>query len=308
MTNQAANTVSAYIIGSTGALTPVLGSPFATGTVPTAVTADPLGNFAYVANEIDNTVSAYTIGSNGALTPVLGSPFATGQSPCSVTVDPTGLFVYVTNYTGKSVSAYNILANGALTPVPGSPFAAGTNPCSVTVDPTGSYAYVTNQGDNTMSAYGIGSNGALTPLSGSPFTGTNFPFSVPVTPIPFAASTSSFETEAGTPPTFTLSNTFTLGRNSTGINPVSQQVILRIDTFAVTIPPNNFNRQTNGTFTFDGIINNVTYKVTIAPLGSNSFKLSAKASGKDLSTLGKNVSIALMVGGNAGTSTASHKQ
>jgi len=216
--------------------------------------------------------------------------------------------VYVTNELGNSVSAYSILANGALTPVTGSPFAAGAEPYSVAVDPTGTYAYVTNAEDNTMSAYVIGSNGSLTPLSGSPFTGLNLPNSVAVSPIPFATSTSSFETEAGTPPTFTLSDTFTLGRNSTGINPVSQQVILRIDTFAVTIPPNNFNRQTNGTFTFDGIINQVTYKVTIAPLGSNSFKLSAKATGQDLSTLGKNVSIVLMVGGNTGTSTASHKQ
>jgi 6-phosphogluconolactonase (cycloisomerase 2 family) len=308
VTNENANTVLAYKIGSNGALTPVTGSPFATGGLPNSVTVDPVGNFAYVANIGDNTVSAYSIGSNGALTPVSGSPFAAGQSPSSVTVDPTGLFVYVTNELGNSVSAYSILANGALTPVTGSSFAAGAEPYSVAVDPTGTYAYVTNAEDNTMSAYVIGSNGSLTPLSGSPFTGLNLPNSVAVSPIPFATSTSSFETEAGTPPTFTLSDTFTLGRNSTGINPVSQQVILRIDTFAVTIPPNNFNRQTNGTFTFDGIINQVTYKVTIAPLGSNSFKLSAKATGQDLSTLGKNVSIVLMVGGNTGTSTASHKQ
>jgi DNA-binding beta-propeller fold protein YncE len=267
-----------------------------------------VGNFAYVASEIDNTVSAYSIGSNGALTPVSGSPFANPQAPNSVTVDPTGLFVYVTNYEGNSVSAYSILSNGALTPVPGSPFAAGKNSCSVTIDPTGSYAYVTNQGDNTMSAYGIGSNGALSPISGSPFTGLNFPFSVPVSPTPFATATTSFETEAGTPPTFTLSDTFTLGRNSTGIDPVTQQVTLRIDTFAVTIPAYKFNLLTNGTFNFDGTINKVTYKVTIAPLGSNSFKLSAKGTGQDLSTLGKNVPIVLMVGGNTGTSTASHKQ
>jgi 6-phosphogluconolactonase len=307
-TNENANEVSAFKIGSNGALTPVTGSPFATGDLPNGLTVDPVGNFAYVANIGDNTVSAYSIGSNGSLTPVSGSPFATGQAPSSVTVNPTGLFVYVTNEGGNSVSAYSILANGALTPVPGSPFAAGQEDYSVAVDPTGTYAYVANAADNSMSAYVIGSNGALTPLSGSPFTGMNLPNSVAVTPIPFASSTSSFETEAGTPPTFTLSNTFTLGRNSTGINPVTQQVTLRIDTFAVTIPPNKFNLQTNGTFKFSGIVNNVTYAVTIAPLGSNSFKLSAKGTGKDLSTLGKNVSIALMVGGNAGTSTTSHQQ
>ena len=82
--------MSAYKIGSTGALTPVTGSPFATGNSPYSLTVDPVGNFAYVANDQDNTVSAYSIGSNGALTPVSGSPFATGQYPTSVTVDPTG--------------------------------------------------------------------------------------------------------------------------------------------------------------------------------------------------------------------------
>jgi hypothetical protein len=75
-----------------------------------------------------------------------------------------------------------------------------------------------------------------------------------------------------------------------------------------TIPANKFNLLADGTFKFRGIINKVTYTVTIAPLGSNSFKLSAKAPGQDLTTLGKTVSIALIVGGNAGTNTASHKQ
>jgi 6-phosphogluconolactonase len=302
------NTVSAYKIGSTGALTPVKGSPFATGNSPFSLAVDPVDNFAYVTNDDDNTVSPYSIGSNGALTPISGSPFATGQSPTSVTVDPTGLFVYVVNDGDNTVSAYGILRNGALTPVTGSPFAAGEEPYWLAVDPTGSYAYVTNSGDNNMSAYAIASNGALTPLSGSPLGGMSMPEVVNFSPIPFATSTASFETEAGTPPTFTLSNTFTLGWNNIGIDPVTQQVTLRIDTFAVTIPANKFKLQTNGTFKFDGIINKVTYKVTIAPLGSNSFKLSAKGTGQDLSTLGKNVSIALMVGGNAGTSTASHKQ
>ena len=110
-----------------------------------------------------------------------------------------------------------------------------------------------------MSAYTIGSNGALTPISGSPFTGLNLPLSVVVSAIPFASSTSSFETEAGTPPTFTLDDTFTLGRNSTGIDPVTQQVTLRIDTFAVTIPANKFNLLTDGTFRFAGTINKVKY-------------------------------------------------
>jgi hypothetical protein len=162
-----------------------------------------------------------------------------------------------------------------------------------------------------MSAYTIGSNGALAPISESPFTGLNQPVSVAVIPIPFATSTTSLKTKAGTsgtPPTFTLDDTFTLGRNSTGIDPATQQVTLRIDTFAVTIPAHKFKGRTGGSFHFVGIINNVLYQVAIAPLGNNMFKLSAEGTYQDLSTLGKQVPIALMVGGNSGTSTATHKQ
>src|SRR5204863_6947708 len=60
--NQTDNTVSAYTINAgTGALTPVAGSPFATGTGPFSVTVAPSGAFAYVANSGSNNVSAYTI-------------------------------------------------------------------------------------------------------------------------------------------------------------------------------------------------------------------------------------------------------
>jgi Lactonase, 7-bladed beta-propeller len=63
--------VSGYAIDpTTGALTPIKGSPFAAGILPTSVAVDPTGKFAYVANSNSNTVSAYSIGADGSLTPV----------------------------------------------------------------------------------------------------------------------------------------------------------------------------------------------------------------------------------------------
>ena len=189
--NDATNDVSAYSIGANGALTPVAGSPFATGMTPFSVAVSPTAKFAYVANDTSNNVSAYNIGADGALTQLtsLGSPFAAGTNPISVAVDPTGKFAYVANNGSNNVSAYNIGANGALTPVPGSPFTAGTNPFSVAVDPTGKFAYVANQFGHlssligNISAYSIGANGALTPVPGSPFAaGRNGPLSVAVDP------------------------------------------------------------------------------------------------------------------------------
>ena len=79
--NEGGNTVSAYSIGAGGTLTPVPGSPFATGTKPLAVAVDPKGKFAYVANYDDNTVSAYSIGATGALTPVKRFALHSGDPP-----------------------------------------------------------------------------------------------------------------------------------------------------------------------------------------------------------------------------------
>ena len=82
------NTVSGYSIDrKTGALTPVPGSPFATGILPFSVAVDPMAQFAYVTNRNSNTVSGYSIDrKTGALTPVPGSPFPTGDFPVSVAI------------------------------------------------------------------------------------------------------------------------------------------------------------------------------------------------------------------------------
>jgi 6-phosphogluconolactonase len=53
--------VSGYTIDATsGALTAVAGSPFATDLSPACVAVDPSGKFAYVANQ-NRTVSAFTV-------------------------------------------------------------------------------------------------------------------------------------------------------------------------------------------------------------------------------------------------------
>ena len=75
------------INASSGALTPVAGSPFAAGTTPTYVAVDFTGKFAYVTNSGSNNISAFKINaSSGALTSVAGSPFATGNAPYGIAV------------------------------------------------------------------------------------------------------------------------------------------------------------------------------------------------------------------------------
>lgn len=187
----AAGTVSAYTInGSTGALTAVAGSPFATGNGPRSLSVDPSGQFAYVTNSEADSVTAYAISrSTGALTAVAGSPFAAGSFPDSVTVDPSGKFAYVANYGDNTISAYTInRSTGALTTVTSSPFAAGITPSWVTVDPSGHFAYVADVCDSspnclagTVSAYTINrSTGALSAVAGSPFAAGRGPYSLAI--------------------------------------------------------------------------------------------------------------------------------
>ena len=77
------NLVSAYSIGSNGALTPVPGSPFGEDAAvgPVSVAVDPTAKFAYVANRFGSDISVYSIGSNGALTPFQARPLQRDTNP-----------------------------------------------------------------------------------------------------------------------------------------------------------------------------------------------------------------------------------
>ena len=119
-------------------LTPVAGSPFASGgTTPLELALDPMGKFLYTANVNSGNVSGLTVNSTtGVLTLMAGSPFAAAASakPHGVAVDSSGKFVYSGNGTGGNVSGFNINATtGVLTPVTGTPFAAGTQPAGIVV-------------------------------------------------------------------------------------------------------------------------------------------------------------------------------
>ncbi len=185
------NDVSGYTINATtGALTPIPGSPISAGLEPVSVAVDPTGKFVYVANfSAGSGVSGYTINAtSGALTSIPGSPFPDGVTPHSAAVDPTGRFAYVVDFQDGNVSGYTINATtGVLTPIPGSPFPAGVFPQSVALDPTGKFGYVANiengfHGD--ISAYMINATtGALMPIPGSPFAAGLEPASVAVHPM-----------------------------------------------------------------------------------------------------------------------------
>ena len=243
VTNYGANSVSAYALDdSTGMLTEVRGSPFATGIQPAGVAVDRSNRFLYVANNFFGSagnLSAYAIdGTTGALTPLQGSPFQTAiELPHGLATEPSGRFLYVTNYTG-STEVYAIdattgelaaiagspfsgtsgsysfpsvdpsgrflfdtastsppeaqglvfvssidPASGALTPVPGSPFLAGRFTIGVGADASSRFVYAANKWSGDISAFTLdATTGGLTPVSGSPFPVTAIPASISVHP------------------------------------------------------------------------------------------------------------------------------
>jgi 6-phosphogluconolactonase len=81
---ESAANISTYRIARSGALTPVPGSPFATGREPYSIAVNAANQCAYVANRFDKNISAYAVAANGALTPIEGSPFPAGVGPDSV--------------------------------------------------------------------------------------------------------------------------------------------------------------------------------------------------------------------------------
>ena len=95
--------VHGYSVASaTGLLSPLSGSPYASGNQPSAIAVDPTYPYLYVANTLDSSVTAFSM-SNGVLTR-LGA-YATGLQPVAIGIDPsTNHFLYTVNYLGAGVN------------------------------------------------------------------------------------------------------------------------------------------------------------------------------------------------------------
>jgi len=183
--NSGSADISGFSVNTNGTLTDISGSPFPTGTTPSAVATDPAGKFLYVANRGSADVSAFKINpTTGALTAVSGSPFPAGASPAALKVDPSGKFLYVANSGSDNVSAYKINGTGgALNEISGSPFAAGLAPTGLAVAASGKFVYVANNGSNDVSGYQLNTTtGVLKGISGSPFAAGTKPLAIAVDP------------------------------------------------------------------------------------------------------------------------------
>ncbi|HLY97635.1 MAG TPA: beta-propeller fold lactonase family protein [Candidatus Angelobacter sp.] len=177
VSNSGSGTVSAFTVGTSGALIPVAGSPFPAGAGAEFMAFDSMHNLLLVSNQSANSLTVFAVNtSSGILTPVPGSPFATGSRPTGVAVSPAMSLVFVGNQNDSTVSVFSINSQtGSLTPAAGSPITGIANPFGLAVNPAGTLLFVNNfrddptGGANAVSSFQINAGGTLT-AAGSPFS------------------------------------------------------------------------------------------------------------------------------------------
>jgi len=173
--NAGSNNISVFSIdSSSGALTPVTGSPTGIGIFPISMKIAPSGNFLYVGGSgSPGIVEVFSL-SSGVLSAV--GAFQTGTNPFGLEIDPSGSFLYTANTGDSSISEFSIGADGTLTQLAGSPVGEATGnsaPVAIAIDPSGTYLYVCNEGTSNIAGYTL-SSGAITALSQPTFgTGTH---------------------------------------------------------------------------------------------------------------------------------------
>jgi 6-phosphogluconolactonase len=170
--NPGSNSVAVLAVDE-ARLTPVAGSPFASGGVtPLSVTAH--GDLVYVANQAmpfmnpsrKPNITGFRMSAGGQLTPIPGSTieFPAGQGPAQVEFSPSGAVLAVTAgfQTDGRIHTFAVMPDGTLKEGPGSPFVtreiSGTVGYSWSGD--GHHLFVSNFRGSAMTVFGVDSTTA----------------------------------------------------------------------------------------------------------------------------------------------------
>ena len=145
VTDKQQNEVFGYQIArtTTGNLTPLVSSPFATGEYPLSIIVDPRDKYVYVANYNSSSVSSYSLNqANGSLGASAGSGFTTSTGPTCVTLDPAlGIYLYTSDFLNASISGGQLSPEtGQLTAVANSFFATASQPICLVAVPNGAHS------------------------------------------------------------------------------------------------------------------------------------------------------------------------
>ncbi len=174
------NTVAGFDRHADGTLTPIPGSPFATGGAGTgsvigsqgALQVAPGGRLLLAVDPGSNQISELRIGPGGALRPVPGGTIDSGGTePVSIAV-VRGL-VYVANAGpgGSDYAGFTMDWLGRLRPIPGATFALpdAAQPGDVLINSTATRLVGTRVGTSQIDSFTIDRRGLLHAASGSPF-------------------------------------------------------------------------------------------------------------------------------------------
>jgi len=202
ITTTGGNTVLGFSNDGRGNLTPLPGSPYATGGTGVAsgngnaqfdadqeVVTNPEGTFLYAVDGHSNDVAEFTINSDGSLTALGGSPVPSGgQDPVSLGFKDNafggGASVMVVvnknsdpNQTGgtPNYTTFDVSSAGVMTMNPGSTFnlAAGTSPAQALVFPSQNKFFGIEFMSQKVTTYLINKNGTLTSVSSTTPPGAN---------------------------------------------------------------------------------------------------------------------------------------
>jgi 6-phosphogluconolactonase len=108
--------VYVFSIGPGGALTQVVGSPFApSGDRDFKIQLSPDDRFLYVSHDLSNTISVMSVAAGGALTEITGSPFPNtgGAFPSFAVTNASGTCLFALNHN-QGATAFQIAADGSL--------------------------------------------------------------------------------------------------------------------------------------------------------------------------------------------------
>jgi YVTN family beta-propeller protein len=130
--------ISGFNIEPSGALMPVVGSPFTAtnGKGPSAITVDPSGKFVYATTPGSSfSIWCFTITpTNGQLVAATNSPFSLTAGGLFAFIDPSGNHLYIGSQDANGIAGYTYdPSTGTPTAIAGSPFSTVAAPGKMVV-------------------------------------------------------------------------------------------------------------------------------------------------------------------------------
>jgi uncharacterized protein (TIGR03437 family) len=210
------NTVSGFAVNSSGSLSAVPGSPFATGGAAGGVSLNyfsanriattTVGNRLFASNDSDGSITSFTVApSTGALTRVAGSPFLTSLGVCnagfSMAVSPDGTRLVVGSLCTNALQSFQIASDGTLGNLGLSRLtgcAAGGKTSSLAYSPNGQFIAVADRACASVEVFAASATALPAAVAGSPFSASAG--AAPISSLDISCS-NSFLYGAGSPAT-----------------------------------------------------------------------------------------------------------